>query len=92
MSNLLKFGLWVGSLFLWAWFGYMTAKADSRHDVVGYRFGLLFIFLLPVVVGSGVIKDAIGDWKSHRRWEREHGKPWRESEAAKIRREIDRGE
>ncbi len=74
-------------MLLWAWFGFMTAKADSRHDVVGYGFGLLFIF---GPVGAFIfqkIKAAIEERKWHRRWERIHGKPWSESEAAMQERE-----
>jgi hypothetical protein len=84
--------LWAALFFMLveARIGYMTAKADSRHDVVGYGFGLLFIFLPVVLVVLPKINDAVSDWKSRRQWERMHGKPWSESEAAKQQRE--RGE
>lgn len=61
----------------------MTAQADARHDVVGFGFGLLFIFVLPAVMVFKMLSDSIGRWKWRRDWERRHGMPWRESEAAK---------
>jgi hypothetical protein len=53
--------LWLrmGSVLLWAWLGYMIAKAESGHDVVGYGFGLLFVFLLPAVMVLKMIRDAV---------------------------------
>jgi hypothetical protein len=74
-------------LLLWAWFGFMTAKADSRHDLVGYGFGLLFIFLPIMAFIFYKIKGAMEERKWRRRWERMHGKPWSESEAAKQEKE-----
>jgi hypothetical protein len=43
--------------------GYWAAKADSRHDVVGYWFSLLFIFLPVMLVVFPKINDAVLNWK-----------------------------
>jgi len=81
--------MWAAGMLLWAWLGYMTGKADSRHDVVGYGFGLTFIFLPLLAVLIPVIGKAMGQRKWRRDWERTHGKPWSESEAAKFERDRD---
>jgi hypothetical protein len=58
------------------------AKADSRHDVVGYGFGLLFILLPVLLAVFADIGDTMKEWQWGRRWERTHGKLWSESDAS----------
>jgi hypothetical protein len=55
----------------------MTAKADSRHGVVGNGIALLFIFLAVLSVFPNIM-DAMKQRKWRRRWERTHGKAWSE--------------
>lgn len=73
----------VALMLLWAYFGYLLARAEARHDTVGYGFGLFFIFSPAWLVGYVKCKALTDEWKWRRQWERMHGKPWSESDAAK---------
>jgi hypothetical protein len=73
--------VWLGSALLWGLFGFWTGNAYARHDWVGFGIGFLIWVVWPIGIA---VKRLVSDARWRREWERRFGKPWRESEAAKM--------
>jgi hypothetical protein len=72
---------WLGSVLLWGFFGFGAGYAYRNHDMVGFGLGLALWIIFPVGLA---VRRLVSQARWRREWERRYGKPWTESEAAKI--------
>jgi hypothetical protein len=79
--------LWLGSVLLWGWWGFLTGEQYQKHDMFGFWFGICIWIVFPLGIAA---KRLLDEHLWHKKWEREYGngRSWKESEAAQIRRKI----
>jgi Na+-driven multidrug efflux pump len=76
--------VWLGSVLLWGLFGFWTGEAYQRHDSFAVWFGVGLWVIFPLATAMRIV---ISQARWRREWARRHGKPWSESEAARLERE-----
>jgi hypothetical protein len=75
---------WLQVVIMLAWglIGFGTGYAYREHNLAGFWLGLAVWVIWPVGI---VVQRVVSQTRWRRQWEREHGKPWAESDAAKMR-------